>query len=193
MSRRRLAILASLAGLSALVVAMVAVRVVYTGNDYFTNLVWNLFLAWIPFGLAVYAYDGYRKGQGRAPALGGRRALAPVLPQRAVHRHRLQVAQRLGRGTDLVRRRARLVSGLVRALARVRVALPDAERGARRFRDGPRVGLRARDPRAGRVRRLPRTLRALELLGRLHASRGSSRTTCCRTWLIRRITRGRWP
>ena len=65
MSRRRLAILASLAGLSALVVAMVVVRVVYTGNDYFTNLVWNLFLAWIPLGLAVYAYDGYRKGQGR--------------------------------------------------------------------------------------------------------------------------------
>jgi len=65
MSRRRLAILASLAGLSALVMAMVAVRVVYTGNDYFTNLVWNLFLAWIPLGLAVYAYDGYRKGQGR--------------------------------------------------------------------------------------------------------------------------------
>jgi uncharacterized membrane protein len=65
MSRRRLAILASLGGLSALVVAMIAVRVLYTGNDYYTNLVWNLFLAWIPFGLAVYAYDGYRKGQGR--------------------------------------------------------------------------------------------------------------------------------
>jgi len=65
MSRRRLAILASLGGLSALVVAMIAVRVLYTGNDYYTNLVWNLFLAWIPFGLALYAYDGYRKGQGR--------------------------------------------------------------------------------------------------------------------------------
>jgi uncharacterized membrane protein len=67
MSRRRLAILASLAGLSALVVSMIAVRVVYTGNDYHTNLVWNLFLAWIPFGIAICVYDGYRRGTGSAP------------------------------------------------------------------------------------------------------------------------------
>ena len=66
MSRRRFAILASLAGLSALVLAMIAVRVAYTGNDYYTNLVWNLFLAWIPFGVALYVYDGYRRGAGRA-------------------------------------------------------------------------------------------------------------------------------
>jgi uncharacterized membrane protein len=66
MSRRRLAIFASLGGVSALVVAMTAVRVLYTGSDYYSNLVWNLFLAWIPFGLAIYAYDGYRKGLGRA-------------------------------------------------------------------------------------------------------------------------------
>jgi len=65
-SRRRLAILVSLAGLSVLVLAMIAVRVAYTGNDYYTNLVWNLFLAWIPFGVAMYVYDGYRRGAGRA-------------------------------------------------------------------------------------------------------------------------------
>jgi uncharacterized membrane protein len=65
MSRRRLAILASLGGLTALVVAMDAARILYTGNDYYSNLFWNLFLAWIPFGLAVYAYDGYRKGLSR--------------------------------------------------------------------------------------------------------------------------------
>jgi uncharacterized membrane protein len=65
MSRRRLAIIVSLATLSALVVAMVAVRVVYTGNDYFANLVWNLFLAWIPFGVALYVYEAYRHGAAR--------------------------------------------------------------------------------------------------------------------------------
>jgi uncharacterized membrane protein len=62
MSNRRLAILAALGGLSALVVAMVAVRVVYTGNSQYVSLVWNLFLAWIPFVLALHVYEGYRRG-----------------------------------------------------------------------------------------------------------------------------------
>jgi uncharacterized membrane protein len=65
MSDRRLAILASLTGLTGLVVAMVAVRVVYTGNSFYEALVWNLFLAWIPFLLAVQVYDGYQRGAGR--------------------------------------------------------------------------------------------------------------------------------
>ena len=66
MSNRRLAILASLGGLSALVVAMIAVRVVYTGNSQFVSIIWNLFLAWIPFVIALYVYEGYRR---RAAAL----------------------------------------------------------------------------------------------------------------------------
>jgi uncharacterized membrane protein len=65
MSDRRLAILGSLAGLSALVVGMVAVRVVYSGNSYYEALVWNLFLAWIPFVVAIHVYDSYGRGAGR--------------------------------------------------------------------------------------------------------------------------------
>ncbi|HEX9350640.1 MAG TPA: DUF1361 domain-containing protein [Gaiellaceae bacterium] len=71
MSDRRLAILASLAGLSGLVVAMVAVRVVYSGNSENAALVWNLLLAWIPFGLALQVYEGYRRGAARAYLLIG--------------------------------------------------------------------------------------------------------------------------
>jgi uncharacterized membrane protein len=71
MSDRRFAILASLAGLSGLVVAMVAVRVVYSGNSENAGLVWNLLLAWIPFGLALQVYEGYRRGSARAYLLIG--------------------------------------------------------------------------------------------------------------------------
>jgi len=65
MSDRRLAILASLAGLSGLVVAMIAVRVAYSGNSDHAELVWNLFLAWIPFLVALQVYEGYRRGAAR--------------------------------------------------------------------------------------------------------------------------------
>ena len=71
MSDRRLAILASLVGLSGLVVAMVAVRVAYSGNSFYEALVWNLFLAWIPFLLALGVYDGYRRSAGRVQLLAG--------------------------------------------------------------------------------------------------------------------------
>ena len=66
MSGRRLAILGSLAGLSALVVAMVAARVQYSGNGYYTALVWNLLLAWIPLACAIHVYDSSRLGASRA-------------------------------------------------------------------------------------------------------------------------------
>jgi uncharacterized membrane protein len=45
-----------LAAASAICVALVAARIAYTGARGYTNLVWNLFLAWIPFVLAYIAY-----------------------------------------------------------------------------------------------------------------------------------------
>lgn len=67
MSDRRLATLASLLGLTFLVYAAVGARMAYSGNTHFVSLVWNLFLAWIPFVLALAVYDGLRRGAGRTP------------------------------------------------------------------------------------------------------------------------------
>ena len=52
-SDRRLAVLAALGALSALVVGLVAFRVAYTRSADNAGLVWNLFLAWVPLGLAL--------------------------------------------------------------------------------------------------------------------------------------------
>ncbi len=41
---------------SAICIALVAARILYAGTLGYTNLVWNLFLAWIPFVLAYIAY-----------------------------------------------------------------------------------------------------------------------------------------
>jgi uncharacterized membrane protein len=73
LTARRLITLGALAGLSLLVLVMVAVRVSETGSLDYVNLVWNLFLAWIPLGFALILYDGARRGV-RGPwllALGG--------------------------------------------------------------------------------------------------------------------------
>ena len=67
-SDRRLAVVASLAGLSLFVVGMLAVRMLYTATSVHSWLAWNLFLAWVPFVLALLFYDGQRRGM-RAPAL----------------------------------------------------------------------------------------------------------------------------
>jgi len=62
LTARRLITLGALAGLSLLVLVMVAVRVSETGSLDYVNLVWNLFLAWIPLGFALILYDGARRG-----------------------------------------------------------------------------------------------------------------------------------
>jgi uncharacterized membrane protein len=71
MSDRRLATLASLIGLTLLVFAMVAVRVVYTGDLGWTALYWNLVLAWVPLGVALLVYDASRRGASGLALLGG--------------------------------------------------------------------------------------------------------------------------
>ena len=65
-SARRIAIVAALALASLGCCALVAVRVLYTGVPNFTYLIWNLFLAWIPFVLAILVYDGQRRGTRRS-------------------------------------------------------------------------------------------------------------------------------
>jgi uncharacterized membrane protein len=65
-SARRVAIVAALGCASLGCCALVAVRVLYTGVPNFTYLIWNLFLAWIPFVLAILVYDGQRRGTRRS-------------------------------------------------------------------------------------------------------------------------------
>jgi uncharacterized membrane protein len=67
-SDRRIAVIASLAALSLFVVAMITARVLYTRNVEHAGIVWNLFLAWVPFVLALVVYARARSGTSR-PAL----------------------------------------------------------------------------------------------------------------------------
>jgi uncharacterized membrane protein len=61
-STRRRAIYAALALLSLFSVALVATRYFYSREPLFGWVVWNLFLAWIPFGLSILLYDRHRAG-----------------------------------------------------------------------------------------------------------------------------------
>jgi uncharacterized membrane protein len=61
-SRRRLLAVGALLAASAFGVAMVAFRIAYTGTGEYRNLLWHLFLAWIPFLVALVVYDRDRRG-----------------------------------------------------------------------------------------------------------------------------------
>ena len=67
-SRRRRAVYVALALLSLFTIALVAARYAYSAEPRFGGLIWNLFLAWIPFGLAILVYDRHRGG-ARASSL----------------------------------------------------------------------------------------------------------------------------
>jgi uncharacterized membrane protein len=55
-NRYKIAIFTLMAIASAICVSLVAARIAYSDSKRYTGLVWNLFLAWIPFTLAYLAY-----------------------------------------------------------------------------------------------------------------------------------------
>ena len=61
-SRRRLVLVLALLLASSVVVGGITVRVLMHRNLELTNLVWNLFLAWVPFVVALTLYDRARAG-----------------------------------------------------------------------------------------------------------------------------------
>jgi uncharacterized membrane protein len=62
-SSRRSAVYIALLSSSFMCAAMVATRIWYTGTRGFAFLLWNLFLAWIPFVAAISLYDRDRRGR----------------------------------------------------------------------------------------------------------------------------------
>jgi uncharacterized membrane protein len=64
-SRRRLVTVLGLVAASLFCVGLVGLRMIETGDSDFSGLIWNLFLAWIPFVLAVVVYDRWRRGKAR--------------------------------------------------------------------------------------------------------------------------------
>jgi len=65
-SDRRVSFVFALVLASALCGALLLYRVERTGSPSYEFLVWNLFLAWIPFGAALALYDLNRRGQSAA-------------------------------------------------------------------------------------------------------------------------------
>jgi len=69
LSDRRIATFFALLLASGACCALVLVRMQQTGEIHYRFLVWNLFLAWIPFLVALVLYDGARRGLGGGPLL----------------------------------------------------------------------------------------------------------------------------
>lgn len=50
---------------SGVCLGLVGLRVLWTGNFHYTYLAWNLFLAWLPLGLALMAWQKFEQAPGR--------------------------------------------------------------------------------------------------------------------------------
>ena len=129
------AIVGLLGAASLVCVGLFLARFWYSHTYHYWFLLWNLVLAWVPF---VFAAIAYSLASARRAVLyvldrrGGDR-VARLLPERAVHPHRLPAPREHGRHrARLVRRAHALLVRLDRADARGRLALPDA--GDRRAR-----------------------------------------------------------
>jgi uncharacterized membrane protein len=59
---RQISLAASLIFASALCAVLLALRIAYTRGLVYTNLAWNLFLAWLPVISSFAAYNLYRRG-----------------------------------------------------------------------------------------------------------------------------------
>ena len=66
MTDRRALTIPALLAATALCVATVVFRNLHDGNNFYSFLVWNLALAWIPFALALAAYANARRGNDAA-------------------------------------------------------------------------------------------------------------------------------
>lgn len=70
LSDRRVATFFAFVLASGLCGAMLLVRAAETGSNGYRFLVWNLFLAWVPFLLALALYDANRRGTSRTWQIG---------------------------------------------------------------------------------------------------------------------------
>jgi hypothetical protein len=130
-------------------------RTAYTGTNGHGWLAWNLFLAWIPFALALVLYERARAG---APL----RVLVPLgcsarlLSERALPRHRPEVRRRRRPHPCALRRAAVLGRRVDGAATRADLALPRAHDGATVCRHSERLGAGRRSAHTQLVRDLPR-------------------------------------